>query len=400
MPFFKYIAKNEHAETVKGKVEAKTKDAAAAVLASRNLLVIDVVPANRSSFSLFKNAFSGVKEDDVVNFTRQLSTMVTAGLPLSTSLSILAQQERAEISAIISDLLRDIEGGSTFSQALAKKPQVFSRVYIQLVKAGETGGVIDEILARLADTLEKQKEFRGKTRGAMIYPIIIIIAMTAVGFVMMTVVVPKLTAMYNDFGADLPFVTQLLIDISNFFVNYWWAILVIIGGGRFLFKKWRQTKSGDRIFDRFLLRIPVFGVLKEKVIITEFARTLSLLLGAGVSLISALRIVAAAIESINYREELEAVAKKVEKGIPMSQALGASETFPPILYQMTAVGEETGKLDEILLKLSIYFETESEQAVKNLTTALEPMIMIILGLSVGVMVVAIIMPIYSLTNQF
>lgn len=400
MPFFKYTAKNEHSETVKGKVEAKSKNVAASVLSSRNLLVIDVTPIEQGSFSFLNKIFSGVKEDDVVSFTRQLSTMITAGLPLSTSLSILAEQGRPEVSAVISQLLRDIEGGSTFSQALEKKPDIFSRVYTQLVMAGETGGVIDEILARLADTLEKQKEFRGKTKGALIYPIIIVIAMVAVGFVMMVVVIPKLTEMYKDFGADLPFVTQLLIDISNFFVNYWWLMIAFIVGGGVVFKKWRQTDAGDHAFDRFLLKMPVFGTLKEKVIITEFARTLSLLLSAGVSLINALRIVAGAIESVNYRDSLEAVAKKVEKGVPMSQALSASETFPPILYQMASVGEETGKLDEILLKLSIYFETESEQAIKNLTTALEPAIMIVLGLSVGVMVVAIIMPIYSLTSQF
>jgi len=400
MPFFKYIAKNEHNENVNGKVEARNKGAAASILISRGLLVISISPFEKSSFAFIKNMTSGIKTDDVVNLTRQLSTMITAGLPLSTSLSILAEQGRAEISVLINDLLRDIEGGKTFSQALEKKPKVFSRVYIQLIRAGEAAGVIDEILSRLADTLEKQKEFKGKTKGALIYPAIIVTAMVSVGFVMMIVVIPKLTEMYQDFGVDLPFVTQLLIDISNVFVKYWWLMVSFILGGGFLFKKWRETDAGNHVVDRFLLRIPIFGELKEKVIITEFARTLSLLLSAGVSLINALRIVSEAIESINYRDSLEVVAKKVEKGIPMSQALSASEIFPPILYQMASVGEETGKLDEILLKLSIYFETESEQAVKNLTTALEPMIMIILGLSVGVMVVAIIMPIYSLTSQF
>ena len=400
MPFFKYVVKNEHNETIKGKVEARDKNAAASILASRSLLVINVSPLDQNSLTYLTGMLSGIKTDDVVNFTRQLSTMITAGLPLSTSLSILAEQSRVEVSSLVSDLLRDIEGGSTFSAALEKKPKVFSRVYTQLIRAGEAGGVIDEILARLADTLEKQKEFKGKTRGALIYPAIVVVAMVGVGFVMMIVVIPKLTEMYQDFGADLPFVTQLLIDISNVFVKYWWAMITLIIGGGFLFKQWKKTDAGDRAFDKFMLKMPVFGVLKEKVIITEFARTLSLLLSAGVSLINALRIVSEAIESINYRDSLEAVAKKVEKGVPMSQALSTNEIFPPILYQMASVGEETGKLDEILLKLSIYFETESEQAVKNLTTALEPAIMIILGLSVGVMVVAIIMPIYSLTSQF
>jgi type IV pilus assembly protein PilC len=400
MPFFKYIAKNEHNETVKGKVEARSKEVAASILTSRSLLVINISPLEKGSFSFLKGMLSGVKEDDVVNITRQLSTMITAGLPLSTSLSILAEQSRDEISTLINDILRDIEGGNTLSQALEKKPKVFSRVYTQLIKAGEAGGVIDKILSRLADTLEKQKEFRGKTKGALIYPMIVVTAMVGVGFVMMIVVIPKLTEMYKDFGADLPFVTQLLIDISGIFVNYWWLMISLMVGIGLLFQNWKKTEAGDHYVDNLQLKMPVFGELKEKVIITEFARTLSLLLSAGVSLINALRIVSEAIESVNYRDSLEEVAKKVEKGVPMSQALSANEIFPPILYQMASVGEETGKLDEILLKLSVYFESESEQAVKNLTTALEPAIMIILGLSVGVMVVAIIMPIYSLTSQF
>jgi type IV pilus assembly protein PilC len=400
MPFFKYTAKNEHSETVKGKVEAKSKEIAASILSTRGLLVINIVPLEQTSFTFIKAMFSGIKADDVVNLTRQLSTMITAGLPLSTSLSILAEQSRDEISTVMSDVLREIEGGNTFSQALEKNPKVFSRVYTQLIKAGEAGGVLDDILSRLADTLEKQKEFKGKTKGALIYPIIVVVAMLIVGFVMMVAVIPKLTEMYQDFGADLPFITQLLIDISGIFVKFWPIMIGLMIGGGFLFSNWKKTDVGGHAYDKFLLKLPVFGVLKQKIILTEFARTLSLLLSAGVSLINALRIVSGAIDSINYRDSLEIVAKKVEKGIPLSQALSANEIFPPILYQMSSVGEETGKLDEILLKLSIYFETESEQAVKNLTTALEPMIMIVLGLGVGVMVVAIIMPIYSLTSQF
>lgn len=400
MPFFKYTAKNEHQETVEGKIEAKNKSVAASILMSRNLLVIEVEPFKKGSFSFLNNMLDGVKEDDVVNITRQLSTMITAGLPLSTSLSILAEQSKPELATMINEILTEIEGGNTFSSALEQKPKIFSRVYTQLVKAGEAGGVMDKVLNRLADTLEKQKEFRGKTRGALIYPIIVLIAMVAVGFVIMIFVIPKLTEMYQDFGADLPFMTQLLIDISGFFVNYWWLMLGLIFGGGAFFRNWRKTETGDKAVDAFLFKIPIIGELREKVIITEFARTLSLLLSAGVSLINGLIIVAEAIESVNYRNALKDAADKVEKGVPLSQAMSGNELFPPILYQMVAVGEETGKLDELLLKLSIYFETESEQSVKNLTTALEPLIMIVLGLGVGVMVVAIIMPIYSLTSQF
>lgn len=400
MSFFKYTAKNEHNETVKGKVEAKDKNLAASILTNRGLLVIEIKAFDESSFSVLKSSLTGVKEDDVVNVTRQLSTMITAGLPLSTALSILTEQSRSEVSILMSDILKEVEGGNTFSEALAKKPKIFSRVYIQLVKAGEVGGVLDEILARLADTMEKQKEFRGKTKGALIYPLIVVIAMVVVAFVMMIFVIPKLTQMYDDFGAELPLATQILINISNFFVNFWWAMIAIMVGGVASIKNWRKTEIGDKIVDDFLFKIPVFGELRKKVILTELSRTLSLLLSAGISLIKGLQIVAEGIDSINYRLMLKEVLSRIEKGIPLSQALSVHKAFPPILYQMASVGEETGKLDEVLLRLSMYFEMESEQAVKNLTTALEPMIMIVLGLGVGLMVVAIIMPIYSLTSQF
>lgn len=400
MPFFKYLAKNEHGETIKGKVEARGIDLAASILNNRGLLVIKVTPLNESSFSAISSKFMGVKQDDIVNMTRQLSTMITAGLSLSGALSILAEQGRPAMSVLMNDLLREIEGGSTFAAALEKKSDVFSRVYIQLVRAGEAGGVLDEVLGRLADTLEKDKEFRGKIKGAMIYPIIVVVALIVVTFVMMIFVIPQLTEMYKDFGAELPFLTQLVMDISTFFINFWWMMIGGMAAGLFALKKWISTEGGARRFDEFLLKLPVFGELRKKIVITELARTLSLLLSAGVSLIEGLEIVAEAIESVNFRDALQSSIKQVEKGIPLSTALSGYKFFPPILFQMTAVGEETGKLDDVLQKLSVYFESESDQQVKNLTTALEPMIMIILGLGVGVMVVAIIMPIYSLTSQF
>jgi type IV pilus assembly protein PilC len=401
MALFKYTVKNQHGETIKGKVEARSENQAAAVLRSRGLLVISVHPLNDESFLFFKELLMGVKYDEVVTFTRQLSTMITAGLPLTQSLSILGQQSKPAMSRMVAELQREIEGGNTFAKALGKFPRIFSRVYIQLVLAGETGGVLDEVLERLADNMEKDKDFKAKTKGALIYPVIVVIAMIAVAFIMMVFVIPKLTEMYTDFGADLPFATQLLIDISTFVSNFWW--LVAVGGfvGGTLFKRWIKTRPGRIVFDRFLLKIPIFGELRSKVTLTEFARTLSLLLGAGISLLQALQIVSEASNNILYREALQDSAKQVEKGISLSQAiLRYNKLFPPILGQMIAVGEETGKLDDVLLKLSVYFQSESEHAIKNLTTALEPIIMIVLGLGVGLMVIAIIMPIYNLTSQF
>ena len=400
MPIFKYTAKNEHGEGIKGKVEAKTVHHGASILTERGLLVIGIRPLGDESFAYFKSLLGGIKHNDLVNFTRQLSTMITAGLPLATALNILEEQNNPQMVRMVANLLKEIEGGGTFSMALERAKGVFSRVYIQLVKAGEVGGMLDGVLERLADTMEKDKEFRAKTKGALIYPVIVLLAMVAVGFVMMIFVIPQLTDMYKDFDAELPMMTRVLIGVSDFFVKFWWVVLGAIGGGFYTLKKWRATKRGDRMIDSFLMKIPVFGVLRQKIVLTEFSRTLALLLGAGVSLLEALEIVAEAMASITYREALIEAKKKVEKGISLSQSIASYDIFPTILHQMISVGEETGKLNDVLLKLSAYFESESEHAVKNMTTALEPMIMIVLGVGVGAMVIAIIMPIYNLTSAF
>lgn len=400
MPLFKYTAKNDHGDTLKGKVEARSTAQAAGALRNRNLLVINVQPISGQNSLPFKDLFEGVGFNDVVTFTRQLSTMITAGLTLTQGLSILAQQSKPGIAKMVSDLQREIEGGSTFAKALEKQPKIFSRVYTQLVRAGETGGVLDNVLQRLADNMERDKEFKGKTKGALIYPMIVVIAMVVVALVMLIFVVPQLTDMYKDFDADLPMATQILIDTSSLVSRFWYIGLAGVIGGFMMFKRWVATHAGRRAFDRFLLSMPVFGTLRQKTVLTEFTRTLSLLLGSGISLLQALDIVSEGINNSIYRDALQDSITQVEKGVSFSQSIGKHDMFPPILAQMVSVGEETGKLDDVLLKLSVYFQSESEQAIKNLTTALEPMIMIVLGVGVGLMVVAIIMPIYNLTSQF
>lgn len=400
MPFFRYTAKDQFGTTIKGKVEARNIKQAAAELGVRKLLVIDVHPLTEDSLASVKSILFGVKFNDVVNFTRQLSTMISAGLPLANALSILVQQSKAEMSRLVATILQDVEGGNTFTKSLAKHPDVFTTIYIQLVNAGEVGGVLDDILARLANNMEKTKEFRAKTRGAMIYPVIVIIAMIAVASIMMIFVIPKLSEMYKDFGAEMPLPTLILMGISSFMVTFWWLILLLIAGGIMAFKQWIKTHAGRVAYDRFLLKLPIMGELMKKITLTEFARTLSLLLGAGISLLQALDIVTQGVDNLIYKEALQDVYKQVEKGVPVSKALSQYDDFPPILFQMMSVGEETGKLDEVLGKLATYFEQESEQAVKNLTAAIEPLIMIVLGIGVGAMVIAVILPIYNLTSQF
>lgn len=400
MPFFKYTARNTFGEKITGKVEAKDERMAAVELQSRKLTVINLHPYTKNVLSELNGILFGVKVGDIVNFTRQLATMITAGLPLATALSILVKQGKEQMTRIVASILQEIEGGSTFSDALQKHPKVFERIYIQLVAAGETGGVLDNVLERLATNMEKKKAFRGKVRGAMIYPVIVILAMVIVGFIMMIFVIPKLTAMYADFGAELPLMTRVLMGVSDIVATYWYIFVAAGVGGFVALKQWYKTDVGEHKIDAFMLKIPIFGVLIQKLALTEFARTLALLLGAGVSLLESLEIVTEGMDNVIYRDALAAVSKQVEKGIPLSESLSVYDEFPPILHQMINVGEETGKIDEVLMKLSAYFEQETDQAVKNLTAAMEPLIMIVLGVGVGAMVIAVIMPIYNLTSQF
>lgn len=400
MAIFQYTVKNEHGETIRGRVEAQTKEQASGILRNRSLLVISMKPQNETLMTSLNSSLFGIKSDEIVSFTRQLSTMVTAGLTLTESMHILQQQSKPAMERMIGSILREIEGGSTFAKALQSQGKVFSPVYIQLVRAGETAGMLDTVLARLADTMEKQREFAGKVKGALIYPIIVIFAMIIVAFVMMVFVIPKLTQMYKELGAQLPFITQVLIDVSDFMASYWYLIVVAAVVGGIAFRAWKKTENGRRQFDVFMLKIPVLGILRQKVILTEFCRTMSLLLSAGISVLQALEILTDAQENVLYRDALAVASDQVEKGVPLSQTISKYDFFPPIVSQMIGVGEETGKVDEVLLKLSVYFESESEQEVRNLTAAFEPLIMVVLGLGVGVLVIAIIMPIYNITSSF
>lgn len=400
MPFFKYSAKNQHDEKLKGKVEAQTMDQAATILHNRQLLVISLKPDSTNLIDQLMEFLNKISQEDIVNFTRQLSTMVTAGLSLAESLELLLRQSKPTMAKVLDDILREVESGSPFWKALEKQGHVFSVVYIQLVKAGETAGILDEILVRLADTLEKQKEFRAKTKGALIYPVIVLVVMVGIVTLMMTVVVPKLTAMYKDLGTTLPLPTQILIHISDFFVNDWFILIGLVAAGVFTFRWWRKTPKGHQQFDKWILEIPIVGPLRRNGILTEFCQTTGLLIGAGIPLLQALDIISDALENILFQNAIRESAKQVEKGVPLSQTVSRYTIFPPILPQMIAVGEETGKLNEVLLKLGSYFEAETEHAVKNLTTAFEPIIMVVLGIIVGGLLLAIILPIYNLTSSF
>lgn len=398
---FGYRVKNEEGKTLDGVLEASSLDHASKLLRGRGYLIIKVEEEKESEIKEIMRRFERVKVDDVVNFTRQLSTMVSAGLPLTESLSILRVQSPPAMSRVVSKVLEEVEGGKTLAIAMEESGDgVFDDIYIALVKAGEAAGVLDEVLKRLAETMEKQRDFRSKTKGAMVYPMIIIIGMVIVAVIMMIFVVPRMTEMYKDFGTELPLPTQILIGASDFAVKFWYLLLLIFGAIGYVFLKWSRTDVGSVMIEETLMKMPVVGELRLKMVMTEFARTMSLLISAGISILDALRITSAAVGSKIIGAKMMMAASKVEKGQSLGLVLAELGEFPPIVPQMIAVGEQTGKMDEILDKLADYFEGESEQAVKNLTTAIEPMIMAVMGVGVGFLVMAVIMPIYNLTSQF
>lgn len=398
---FNYKAKDKTGKTVKGLVEAVDEKQAAAALRGKGMVLFNLSPSRQDILKLAsERVIHRIGIAEIATFTRQLSTMITAGLTVADALRILKEQSSPGFALVIDDILRSVEGGVSLAEAMEKHPRVFNEVFVSLIRAGEAAGVLDKVLARLSDNLEKQKEFSSKVKGAMIYPAIIVVGMGAVGTIMMIFVIPKLLGLYKEFNAELPLPTKILIGISGLATQFWWIVLIGLGAGFFFFQNFQKTPLGRKKIDEVRLRLPIVGGLQKMTILTEMTRTLGLLVSTGISIIDGLNIVSHAVGNSIYEEELQTAAKQVEKGLPLAGILAEYEEFPPVVTQMIAVGEETGKLDEVLTKLSVYFESESENLVKGLTTAIEPLIMIVLGLGVGFLVIAVILPIYNLTTAF
>jgi type IV pilus assembly protein PilC len=401
MKRFNYKAKDKDGRLVTGEVEAASVNEAARLVKGKGLYVISISPKIDSPFAIIRRLRERITSSDVSTFTRQLSTMINAGLPITEALLILRSQSKGSMQKIVAQILADVEAGDSFSESLSRHTKIFSPTYIALVKSGEVGGVMDAVLQRLADNLEKQQEFGSKVKGALIYPAIIVVGMVIVSLIMMIFVIPRLTSLYTEFNASLPLPTQILIGLSTFIIRFWYLMIILIGGGFYVFTLYRATKEGRRRIDELIFKIPIFGDLQRQIILTELTRTLSLMVGAGVPILEALNITSGVVGNTVISEALKDAAKQVEKGFPIAFSFSRHpEAFPFILSQMVAVGEETGKMDEVLTKISHIFELESDDRVKGLTAAIEPLVMVMLGLGVGFLVIAVILPIYNLTSQF
>lgn len=397
---FQYKALKNN-KTFEKRIEATSYESVVEYLQKNGYFPISIEKVKENNINFLDNLTQRVAFDDIVDFTRQVAIMLNAGLTLIDSLEILKKQTvKPPLRKMIEAIDAKIKGGSSFSTALQDYREHFSNLYISLVKSGEASGKLGEILLRLADNLEKQREFQSKLKGALVYPVIIIVGMIIVMFIMVTFVLPKLLGLYKDFNVTLPLPTQILIGVSNFSTHYWMYVIAAAFVGSYFGRKYLATKSGKTAFDEFILKTPVFGKIVSVSALVESTRTLAILIGAGISILDALSIVVDATSNSVFQKAFLNVSKKVEKGQSMGVALEQEGIFPPILVQMSQVGEQTGNLDDTLLRLSKYFEMESEMAVKTMTTLIEPLILVVLGVGVGFLVLSVITPIYNLTNSF
>ncbi len=391
-----YRAATQEGKIINGLIEAKDVKEAGYYLMKHQMLPIVISGDERFNFSRILTFFKRASRNDLIFFTRQLASMLSSGLTLMQSLSIMKNQIKNPILIdVLQGLIRRIEDGSSFSSALENYPRLFPPVYIAFVKAAESSGLLDKVLGRIAENLEKQQKLNSNIKGALLYPVIIIIMMMVVVVIMMVVAVPQLSSFYKSMGVSLPLSTTIVIGISNLFTKLWWLLVVIIFLLLFIFRRWHRTDDGRMTVDAFILKIPLVGNLISESLMVEFSRTFGLLVSTGSLVVDSLLRSADILDNVIYRREIILVAKRVEKGISIGDALEASSIFPSILIQMVKIGEQTGKLDESLMRVAEYFEREVEQAVKTFTTAMEPAIMVILGLGVGFLIFAVITPIYK-----
>ena len=395
------VAAIKDGQKITRQFEAQDEKSLIDFLKEKGYFIINIKNVQKEEITFFSSFFQKVNFNDIANFTRQLAMMLNAGLTLIDSLAILKKQTtKLAYLKLINDIDKELKSGNSFSVALKKYPQYFSNLYIALVKSGEASGKLNEILLRLAENLEEEKELKGKITSALIYPAIIVLAMIGVMFVMITFVMPNLLNIYKDFNVDLPLTTKILIFISSILTKTW---PLILGGIIFFTPFLRRILAKESVkykIDEYLLKLPVFGRIIQMSSLVITTRTLSILISSGVQILDGLMIIIDVSDNLVYKKVFRQIYKEVEKGSPLGESLDKTGVFPPILVQMTTVGEETGRLDETLKKISQYFKMESELAIKTATSLIEPAILVFLGVGVGFLVMSVITPIYNLTSSF
>lgn len=400
MAKFKYSARDQQGKVIEGDLEAKDLSSATDLLHDRGLVIVSLKEAVGIDWEkLSEINIGGIPMKDKVIFMRQMATMVGAGLPLTRSLEIMVQQaSNPKFKKILQNVLASIQSGKSLADSFRMEEEVFDLITINLIEAGEESGNLENILEKIAVELEEKNALTRKIKSAMIYPAIILIVIIAVIVLMMLVLVPSMADIYKDFDAELPFATKFLIGMSGLFVDYWWVVLsvflVLVVG----FKYYVDTPKGKRNLDKLLLKIPSFGVIIAKVQLSQFTRILSLLLSSGVPIIKAIELTANSLGNTMFRETLEEAKDEVEKGGPLALPIARSEYYPLLVSSMIAVGEETGEIDSVLSKVAEYYKEEVDAATSNLSSLLEPVFLIIMGLAIGFIAVAVYMPMFQLST--
>jgi type IV pilus assembly protein PilC len=396
-----YKAASKDGKIIRGFIDANTPNDVAGYLRKKELYPIQISTDQEKSLSSMLHFRQKASGYDVILFTRQLSSMLTAGLTLMQALHMLKAQTKKEVMLdAIQGIIDQIEEGKPFHTAIARFPHVFNDLYVSLIRAAEESGVLDKVLIRVADNLEKQEKLKNAVKSALLYPVIVLLLMVVVMVIMMVFVMPQLNQVYDSLDIDLPLSTQIIVFISNAFAQFFWMAALVIFGLVFGFRKWYKTPSGRLRVDTLLLKAPIFGPLTRKSIMVEFTRTFGLLVGTGSLVVDSLTKCADIVGNIVYKKEIENIAHKIEKGVTIGDAFNASpELFPPILVQMVKVGEQTGKLDDSLMRVSEYYEGEVDVAVKGLTTAMEPIIIIVLAVGVGFLIYSVFTPLYGVMNS-
>lgn len=397
----RYVYKAKDKKTgkiVSGSVQAENERAAGRILIDQGYVPQKINEENRDGlFSKFSNKVSSKQR---IIFTRQFATLIGAGLPLSNSLRMVAEQTEDKATRVmIEDILAQVEGGRTLHDAMAKHPDTFNQLYLSLIAAGEASGTLDKSLKRLADQQEKDAAMMSRIRGAMTYPAIVLVVIVIVVIFMMMAVVPQVDMLYRDMGEELPVLTKILVAVSNFIAGFWWLILIIVGFLVWFFFQFKRTEVGEKWLSTLKLNVPFFKGLFLRLYNARFARTMQMLLSAGVPMLEAMKISSEAVNNIVVEDQINQAATMVRSGKPLSVALKGRDYILPLLPQMSATGEQSGKIDEMLGKAAQVYEDELDEKIDAISTAIEPILMVVLALVAGGIVGAVLFPIYALVNS-
>lgn len=399
---FEYEARdNSTGQKIKGDIQAESEQSASKLLVGQGLSPLEIHAKGEGSVLSFMDPIKNhIGSKDKVLFSRQLSTLINAGLPLSQSLrTVLDQTQNKAMKAIIGQIIADVEGGKSFADALSVHPDVFSTVFTSLVAAGEVSGTLDSALERIANQQEKDAELVSTVRGALVYPAIVLLVIVAVIVFMLVTVLPQVELLYDDLHQSLPFVTATMLSMSKFITNFWWLIIILMIGGVFFAKRYIATESGRKTWDTLKMSVPLFGKLFMKMYMARFARTGATLMAAGVPMLEMLRIDANAVNNVIIKEATMRASEKVKGGTALSAALKDDPNFLPLVSQMISIGEQSGALDEMMAKTADFYEKELDNEVKTISTTIEPILMVVLAAVAGLMVAAILMPVYGLVGS-